>query len=1019
MAVRGGVRRVVVLAAVTWAALSAPAAARVYWGNAYSDTIAVASLDGSGARENLVTVPGHPYGVADDGQHIYWSDSRTNAIGRTNLDGTGVDQSFITGAHIPVAIAVDSRYVYWGNGNTNTIGRANLDGTHVDQSFITGADGVSGLAVDSQHIYWGNSGAGTIGRASLDGTSVDQSFMTVSPGVNGVAVDGEHIYWTNGTHIGRANLDGSATDPAFISGAGTAFGVAVDAAHVYWTNFPTSGSGGTIGRANLDGSGVDASFVTGAHGPTGIAVDGSTGGGGPSRGPCTASSDITLGQVVARGCFGPVSGHRATASGPVRVNGIDFSPRGGGHVTVDTAARTLIVSGDGTIAVGGVTVSGWTGDTTFALDQLPLRIDSGAGTALIGTRRFYGFALSSRLDVSFGPEQSSTLNGVLDLSALGDGVTASLKVTANNEKGLVSAQAMVGRGADFGSGGQLCKATAPPPLGFACAGPFTNSVGREHFQLVPSDGQVVRLLGVIPVENVTLTYMPDGHEWDLAGTVALAQMFGHEGLPSLILGAGVRTDPVGFGFFQAGFADVQIPLPFPPETELTKLALSVRIQPHVQLTGAVGLEVGTEVSGRRPVGIDGDLALSFSDGGFKVDVHGTVNVLDQIQLGQGYVTVSTSGGAWNIAFGGNIGYSLGPASLDARVNGAIAPPHFQLTGDGSASVFGQGVSAHAVLSDAGIGACGTIHIAFYSGDVGFKYLFGQDGQPTFDGCDFSGLYTATGATSATVASGTPIRLPPRLAREEIAVTGATGSPQVTLNGPDGVALATPSAADRIVSSPGGIALAATSARTTYFVLDHPPAGVWRVISTAGTPAITRIARADPIRPLRIRARVLGRGSVRRLVWRLTPQPGETVTFEQPSGRRPIVTTGRAAGQIRFTVGPGPAGLRRIRAVVAIDGFPHQVVVAGRFRAPAPFAPRVRQVRAVVRRGGLTVGWGGVGRADLYDVTVRLNGTALRFTLPGRQHRLTVALPVRAHVRVVTVTPVAGGVRGRPALARPR
>ncbi|HET9102083.1 MAG TPA: hypothetical protein VFN55_01915 [Solirubrobacteraceae bacterium] len=1008
------IRRVAVLAAFAWIALSAPAAARIYWGNAYSDTIGTANLDGSGVSESLVGTVGHPYGVAVDGAHLYWTNKDT--IGRANLDGSGVDQSFITGAHIPGPVAVDSQHLYWGNGNTNTIGRANLDGTGVDQSFITGTDGVSALAVDGQHIYWGNSGAGTIGRANLDGTGVDQSFMTVSPGVTGVAVDSQHIYWTGGANVGRANVDGSAIDPRFISGVGTASGVTVDAAHVYWTNFgPNSGSGGTVGRANLDGSGVEASFIAGAHGPTGIAVDASTGAGGGTGGACVDQS-VALGQVIAKGCLVAGAPGRFTASAPhaVRLNGIDFTPHTG-TVTVDTRGRRLELSGGGSIAVGPATVSGWSGPVTLPLDTLPLRIDSGAGTALIGTRRFYGFALSSRLEVSFGPDQSSTLNGVLDLRALGDGVAASLKVTANNDKGLVSAQATVGRGADFGHGGRFCRATAPPPLGFQCAGPFTDSLGRQYFRLVPSDGQVVRLLGAIPVENVTLTYMPEGHEWDLAGTVALTQIFGHDGLPSLILGAGVQTDPFNLSSFQAGFADAQLPLPFPPETELTKLALSVRIRPHVQLTGSVGLEAGTEVGGRRPVGIDGDLALDFPPGGFKVDVHGTVNVLDQIQLGQGYVTVWTSQGAWNIAFGGNVGYSLGPVSLDARVNGAISPPHFQVSGDGSASVFGQGVSAHAVLSDAGIGACGTVHIAFFSGDIGFKYLWGHDGQPTFDGCDFSGLYTVNGATSAAVAPGARLRLPRGLAREEVAVTGDTGPPQVTLSGPGGAAVSTPSETDHIVASPGGVAVAAANARTTYFVLVHPRAGVWRVTPNANAPAITRIARADPIRPLRIRARVLGRGSVRRLVWRLAPQPGETVTFEQPSGVRPIVTTQRSTGVIRFTVAPGPAGRRRLHALVTIDGFPRQVVLAGAFRAPAPLVLRVRHVRAVVRRGRLTVTWGTVARADLFDVTVRLNGSALRFTLPGRRPRLAMALPAHARVRAVSVSAVVAGVTGPAAI----
>ena len=834
--------------------------------------------------------------------------------------------------------------------------------------------------------------------------------MTVTPGTSGVAVDAQHIYWTDGTSIGRANLDGSGADPGFIAGAGSAFGVAVDSAHIYWTNFGAgSGAGGTIGRAGLDGSGAQNSFIASLHGPTGLAVDAGSGT-GSGGGGCV--KQVPLGQVVATGCLTAGPAGRYTAQDAVRVNGIDFTPHAGA-VTLDTRARTLELSGSGSIDVGFAPVSGWSGPMTLPLDTLPLRIDSGAGTAMIGTRKLFGFALGSELDVSFGPDQTAVLHGIVDLSALGDGTTAALTITTSNEKGLVSAQAKVGRGADFGHAGKLCRAAAPPPLGFECAGPFTNSVGRRHFQLVPSDGQVVRLLGRIPVENVTLTYMPNGQEWDVEGTVALGQIFGsHPGLPSLILGAGVGFSPFDFKYFKLGFSDFQLPLPFPPETELTKFALAVRINPF-KLTGAVGLAVGTEIKGHRPVGIDGDLALDLSNGGFKIDVHGTVNVLDQLQLGQGYVTVWTAKGAWNVAFGGNVGYSLGPASLDARVNGAIAPPHFQLTGDGSASVFGQGVSAHAVISDAGLGACGTVHIAFYSGDVGFRYLWGRDGQPTFDGCDFSGLYTVTGAAGAIAVPGVPFRLAPGLAREEIAVTGDAGPPDVTLSGPGGAALSTPSVADTIVSRPGGISLAATHARTTYFVLAHPSGGVWRVTPHASAPAIVRVSRADPLRPFAVRVRVLGRGGVRRLVWRLRPQRGATITFAQPSGTHPIATTARGAGSARFAVAPGPGGVRQVTAVIAIDGFPRRLLAVARFRAPASTAPRVRRVSARAHRRRLTVSWSPVTGATSYDVEVRLTGQTLHFALPIRQRRLAITLPSGARVGRVSVAAVIDGFTGRP------
>lgn len=242
---------------------------QVYWSN-YNSTIGRANVDGSGVNQSFINDPGHPLGLAVDGEHIYWTDFNYNTIARANLDGSGVNRSFISGAADPRGVAVDGQHVYWTNTDAGTIGRANLDGSGVNQTFISGASVPYGVAVDRQHIYWTNLGSGTIGRANLDGSGANQSFIRGARAPVGLAADGQHVYWTNTSQvltIGRANVDGSGVNQSFVITASYPDGVAVDGQHIYWTL-----ESGTIARANLDGGGVNQSFISGAIVPYGVAV---------------------------------------------------------------------------------------------------------------------------------------------------------------------------------------------------------------------------------------------------------------------------------------------------------------------------------------------------------------------------------------------------------------------------------------------------------------------------------------------------------------------------------------------------------------------------------------------------------------------------------------------------------------------------------------------------------------------------------------------------------------------------
>ena len=255
------------------AALAAPAAPKLYWGNLGNGTMGEANLAGGGANQAFMTGfgggGGEPFGLAVDGQHIYYVDLAAGTIGVANFDGAIVNGSLISGIRGVTGVAVNSRNIYWTDSLTNTVGEANLDGSDRNLRLVTGADNPIGVAVAGDHIYWSNGDNNTIAEANLDGTH-EQTLIIDADEPGGVAVDGEHVYWANGGNgtIGEANLDGTDENESFIAGGSGVGGVAVQGQYLDWTN----GTPGTIGVATLDGTGANQNFITGANGALPVAV---------------------------------------------------------------------------------------------------------------------------------------------------------------------------------------------------------------------------------------------------------------------------------------------------------------------------------------------------------------------------------------------------------------------------------------------------------------------------------------------------------------------------------------------------------------------------------------------------------------------------------------------------------------------------------------------------------------------------------------------------------------------------
>ncbi|MGH2858015.1 MAG: hypothetical protein ACRDMJ_11090, partial [Solirubrobacteraceae bacterium] len=529
---------------------------------------------------------------------------------------------------------------------------------------------------------------------------------------------------------------------------------------------------------------------------------------------------------------------------------------------------------------------------------------------------------------------------------------------------------------------------------------------------------VIRIGGALGIEGLGLSYDRDQGTWAGEATLALGDVLPGSGIfgsaagdVTLTLNATFSTNP--FQFDQGGFALDGLTIPLGP-AQLNEIDFELTLHPHFGISGDASLVAGPD----QTVAIDGGFDLQEGDqSGFDLKLHGDVQV-KTIGIG-GYVEYDGIDGERKVLLGGSFTRSWGPVSATLGVGGGIEidPFHFQLTGDGTIGAFGATVDAHGIVSDAGVGACGHISVFVFSGDVGFKHYW--SGETDFDGCDFSGLYTVGQAGASSLGTGRTIRIPRHQSRIEIAAIGAAGPPALILTGPRGERLRTPVTANRIAFVRGGLTLAVTDSRTTYFIVPRPAAGSWHVAPAPGAPSPVRYEIAQPLRPLALRAHVTGRGQKRTLSWRLNAQRGQTVRFIQEGATgTTIATSSRGAGRARFRVAPGPGGRRTVLAVISIDGFPRQTLTVARFAATAPPRPLVSDARYRLSGSQLLVSWRRARHIARWYLAVTLAGRpSLEYQLRGSAGSQSVMLAPGAKVRHVTLTAVSDdGITGRPAIA---
>ena len=737
-------------------------------------------------------------------------------------------------------------------------------------------------------------------------------------------------------------------------------------------------------------------------------VVGATGGSpappAPVACPVGTQAAVTIGVISARAlsedaCFRPAPEISATAlraRGPVLVNGLRITPRGGAF-TVD---RTL---GGGELGTTGP----WTlGLGRASLDiNTPLGLGGLASAAQQVVQRNLQILTRDTPKVLGLPVRGSI---ELDFSTDNGGQTkAALNVELPN----------VFRGTPDGG-------AAPGPAGGA------QGVTVEVGATASNDGGVffsgrgrldtLWLFGKLKLKNLEVAVDQAAGTFSGSVGISLKDSTGGPPIPNLggdaLLTATVEVGPNGlFGTelrklsIQASELSVRVhPIVFLQRVGAELSAGGTVDRPFAIVSGNAGISFGPKLEipplfDGEVASIDGTIRLSvpafLPPESFSIEVEG-IGKLVEFQVAQARVKYTTPA---RVEMDGRLDLTAGGFGALAEIRSSWfdgETSQFNVEAFGALRVpglgLGQGLDleAEAVLSSSGYAAC-----AGSQGErFGFGRLWGGALSTFVNACDIGGF--RAGAAQAGGTSALSVKPGSRVLA--VAVSGASGPPKAELAGPDGVRLATPDGPEPVRTA-AGLVVQDPERNTTWFVLRRPAAGTWRVAGST----VTRVAVADPLPPIRLRVRVRGRGARRTLSWRGLPAGHRLVLNELGSGTSQVVLrTSRARGRTALAPAVGPGRARRLVATVTRRGLPRLEQTVARYAAARP--PRLRRVSRL-RRTGNAIRWRGQTAASRYAVSLLLaDGSTVTRTV--RKPRTTI--PAANGRRPVVVTVVALAADGR-------
>ena len=513
------------------------------------------------------------------------------------------------------------------------------------------------------------------------------------------------------------------------------------------------------------------------------------------------------------------------------------------------------------------------------------------------------------------------------------------------------------------------------------------------------------LIGPLEIKDLGFDYDADQQSWAGAATLILPpQPPG----PSL-------AGKIGFTRGELDYLGNELTLPGPGvvldpfgATYLRKIRFELRTAP-LQLTGGVTITAGPTIAGVSAVSVDGDLTFTLGNPA-TLRADGRVSVVG-IPLAGAFFELRTNG---FVGFGGRLGYELGGFKATANVGGWLSKSAFSVDAGANICLGDLGCAGgEVVFSSAGFAGCADMGFA----DVGAGYMWGKSLDFMFTGCDV-GPYRAS-AAAAQAGGARTVSFGPGRPSGVIAVHGVGAPPHVSVVSPAGI---------RIEDTPGTSTRTRASfvfhnphTNTTHFVINAPRAGMWRIEPAPDSAPITAVQSADGLGDPRVTGSVRRAGRGRILSYKVTPLPGQKVTFAE-HGRgaaRPIGGTARnGRGTLRFTPADGPGGRRKIVALVSSYGKPRTQLTVATYLAPAPPKPaRIKRLKA--RRVGqtLAVTWRKAGHARRYEVRATLSdGRRLFARQKGTQFTIPAVAPGTRATLIVRGLK-ADGTRGKPSTVK--
>jgi len=325
--------------------------------------------------------------------------------------------------------------------------------------------------------------------------------------------------------------------------------------------------------------------------------------------------------------------------------------------------------------------------------------------------------------------------------------------------------------------------------------------------------------------------------------------------------------------------------------------------------------------------------------------------------------------------------------------------------------------ASALVSNIGIAAC--VNLSVLSGGIG--YYWGGSFS-AFSGCNLGPWRpTLSSATSLPVGHSKKLTLPAGLPSVVFQLDSAFGAPGVTVHGPGGFSI-TGTRRHPDVHHANALVLV-TQSGATYVVVKQPAGGSW-TLTNAGPVPIRQVRDAYGLPQPAVRATVSSSGKARTLSWHLRPISGQKVEFAEYGNdvRHLITTTTKATGSVRFTPQAGPAGVRKIVAIVDQDGLPRTTIDVASFRASGPPQPtRVSDLKLTRRKKSLRVSWKAPKQPFRHAVYADLSDGRHLLVILGPKSKSTtfanVPASVGATVRVTGLT--AAGGKGPTAVAHLR